>query len=171
VVLALLLYLLGLPSCPVDGYVTSEYGYRTDPITHRRKWHKGLDIGAPEGTPIRAMWDGRVKIVHRSHRGYGNNVVVQTGSRTVRFAHMHKVHVERGQEISKGDVIGLVGESGRATGPHLHLEIWERGRSTDPGLFLWQCRSLLVRGALGSGPPTTVGGDSAEPQSVESHPR
>jgi murein DD-endopeptidase MepM/ murein hydrolase activator NlpD len=118
--------------------VTSEYGMRSDPITHRGRWHRGLDVGAPKGTPIRSLWAGKVLTVRRA-RGYGKWVFIRTGKRIVRFAHMNEIFVKRGDTVKRGEVIGTVGETGRATGPHLHLEMWERGKTSDPRRDLHLC--------------------------------
>ena len=138
--LGLMLFLLQLvPSCPTEGFRTSPYGRRHDPITHRWKYHKGLDIGAPEGTAIRSMWPGTVVQVRSMRRGYGNYVIVRSGRFTVLFAHLDEILVDEGASVKHGSLVGLVGQSGRATGPHLHVEVRRDRRRVDPDKFLQHC--------------------------------
>jgi murein DD-endopeptidase MepM/ murein hydrolase activator NlpD len=119
-----------IPRWPVDGVVTSPYGFRM------RGWspdlHHGVDVAAPEGTPIRAMQGGTVE--HAGPRGtYGLLVVIRHG-RNVRtlYAHLSRVDVREGDRVRGGQPIGAVGRTGNATGPHLHFEVWRWGRSDDP---------------------------------------
>lgn len=119
-----------IPRWPVDGVMTSPYGVRL------RGWspgmHHGVDVAAPTGTPIRAMKNGRVEHAG-AWGGYGLSVVIDHG-RNVRtlYAHMSRIDVSAGQRVRGGDVIGAVGATGNATGPHLHFEIWRWGRTEDP---------------------------------------
>ncbi|MFP5221972.1 MAG: peptidoglycan DD-metalloendopeptidase family protein [Acidobacteriota bacterium] len=117
---------------PVSGEVTSEYGWRRDPFTGQRAWHGGMDIAAPEGTPVRAARDGTVVFSGRE-RGYGNLVVVEHegGVRTY-YGHNKANEVTEGQSVKAGQVLAQVGQTGRATGPHLHFEVRVDGRSVDP---------------------------------------
>jgi murein DD-endopeptidase MepM/ murein hydrolase activator NlpD len=119
-----------VPRWPVDGQVTSPYGLRL------RGWspdlHYGVDVAAPLGTPVRAMKAGRVG--YAGARGaYGLCVIVEHGGslRTV-YAHLSRIDVQVGQRVSGGDPLGAVGRTGNATGPHLHFEVWRRGRAEDP---------------------------------------
>lgn len=117
---------------PVSGELTSEYGWRRDPFTGQRAWHAGIDIAAPEGTPVRAARDGTVVFSGRE-RGYGNLVVVEHegGVRTY-YGHNKANEVAEGQGVKAGQVLAQVGQTGRATGPHLHFEVRVDGRSVDP---------------------------------------
>lgn len=117
---------------PVSGELTSEYGWRRDPFTGQRAWHGGMDIAAPEGTPVRAARDGTVVFSGRE-RGYGNLVVVEHegGVRTY-YGHNKANEVTEGQSVKAGQVLAQVGQTGRATGPHLHFEVRVDGRSVDP---------------------------------------
>ncbi|KAF0234720.1 MAG: peptidase M23B family [Desulfovibrionaceae bacterium] len=117
---------------PVSGELTSEYGWRRDPFTGQRAWHGGMDIAAPEGTPVRAARDGTVVFSGRE-RGYGNLVVVEHegGVRTY-YGHNKTNEVAEGQSVKAGQVLAQVGQTGRATGPHLHFEVRVDGRSVDP---------------------------------------
>ena len=118
-------------------FVTSLYGYRIHPISGGRQFHWGLDIGLPEGTPLRAGLDGVVVAVGYDAGGYGNFVVVEcSDGNQVRFAHCHEVFVVVGDEVSRTDVIATVGNTGASTGAHLHIEISRDGRRLNPIFFL-----------------------------------
>ena len=117
---------------PVSGRLSSNYGWRRSPFGGFRSKHHGIDIAAPQGTPIRVVGPG---IVLRSTRwgGYGNMVDIYHGRGVVtRYAHMSRVLVQRGDYLRRGDILGLVGSTGRSTGPHLHFEIRIRDTSVNP---------------------------------------
>jgi murein DD-endopeptidase MepM/ murein hydrolase activator NlpD len=123
----------GVPSAwPVGGQVTSYFGMRASPISGRWKMHPGMDISAAAGTAVEATAPGRVTFAgYRS--GYGNTIVVDHGdSLKTLYAHLSRVHVVRGELVEQNEVIGAVGSTGRATGPHLHYEVRFRGRPVDP---------------------------------------
>ena len=129
---------LTLPTLyPVDvPYRSSSYGWRHDPILGIRAFHNGLDFSAAEGEPIRATADGRVKRVGRGP-DYGKFVVIDHGDRLeTRYAHASKILVNEGDLVQREDVIALVGNTGRSTGPHLHYEIRYKNRSLDPRQYL-----------------------------------
>ncbi len=122
--------------------LSDRYGMRTDPFTKKKAFHGGLDFKAKRGTPIFSPADGIVRIASRKY-GFGLLVELQHGrgffpgkKKTVRyrtrFAHLSKIDVRRGQKVKRGDLIGLVGSTGRSTGPHLHYEIIINGRRTNP---------------------------------------
>ncbi len=117
---------------PVRGYVTSPYGYRTSPFTGARQFHSGLDIGAAQGTPIRAAMAGRV-----SATGYdvnsGNYVVVthHSGYRTF-YGHLDVIRTSVGTYVKTGDRIGDVGSTGLSTGSHLHFTVFKNGVTVNP---------------------------------------
>lgn len=141
--IVVLLWLLQLtPACPAEGWVTSEYGYRQDPMTHRRKFHQGIDIANKAGTPVRIPWQGVVVRVSRS-RWSGRYVVVRSGEIQLTFLHLQEATVAKGDQLQKGDQIGLMGSSGRATGPHVHLEMRYGGKTKDPAMALLMCPRLL----------------------------
>lgn len=133
--LILMCFVLGCTSCsiprwPVDGIMTSPYGLRL------RGWspdmHEGVDVSAPEGTPVRAMKSGRVD--HAGSWGaYGLSVMISHGPnvRTL-YAHLSRIDVSEGERVDGGEQIGAVGQTGNATGPHLHFEVWRWGRPEDP---------------------------------------
>ena len=108
---------------PVDGVISSQQGWRQDPINGQTRYHAGTDIAAPEGTPVRAVSEGRV-IESGPKGGYGNTVVIQTGDgRKMLYAHNNQNFVRVGDWVSRGDAIAEVGSTGRATGPHVHFEV------------------------------------------------
>lgn len=117
---------------PVKGLLTSGFGYRADPFTGRRSFHSGIDIVAPRGQEIRATGDGLVTKAGRD-LGLGNAVYVSHGFGIVtRYGHMSKINVDSGQRVQRGDVIGYVGSSGRATSSHLHFEVLLNGATMNP---------------------------------------
>lgn len=117
---------------PVSGYITSPFGMRKSPFTGKLRFHAGMDIGAPMGTPIKAPARGVVIFAGRDG-GYGNSVeVYHCGNMSTRFAHMSKIKAVSGQIVNKGDVLGYVGSTGRSTGPHLHYEVLIDGLPTNP---------------------------------------
>lgn len=121
---------------PVEGTLTSDFGHRHHPILHRRMMHYGVDIGAPAGTPIRALRDG---VVTRSERmgTYGNVVFVDHGDGLqTRYAHARTLLVKPGERVQQGQTLATVGSTGRSTGPHLHFEVRQDGEAIDPTAFL-----------------------------------
>ncbi len=117
---------------PVKGLLTSGFGYRADPFTGRRTFHQGIDIVAPRGQEIRATGDGLVTKAGRDH-GLGKAVYVSHGFGIVtRYGHMSKINVKAGQKVRRGDIVGLVGSTGRATGNHVHYEVRVDGKAQDP---------------------------------------
>lgn len=121
---------------PIQGRLTSYFGRRNLGMGTAR-FHAGIDIAAPSGTPIMAARSGTVVYAGWSNRGYGNLVKIRhSGNDESWYAHQSKVLVSVGQSIKQGDVIGLIGSTGLSTGPHLHLEIHEAGKAIDPLSYL-----------------------------------
>jgi len=121
---------------PVRGLITHGYSWRNDPITGLRAFHRGLDISARRGTPITSSADGVVTFAGWNGT-YGRCVEVSHGyGLTSRYGHMRKILVQSGDSVRKGQTIGEVGSSGRATGPHLHYEVLENGKVVDPVRYL-----------------------------------
>lgn len=120
--------------------VTSTFGYRTDPFTYRPSFHSGIDFGAKENDPVFATADGKV-VSTGSDRFHGNNIVIEhsKGLRTW-YMHLNKILVHPGDDVEKGSQIGLVGSTGRSTGPHLHYEVIKNGESIDPKPYLKSTR-------------------------------
>ena len=115
---------------PVEGTITSPQGYRTDPITGEISYHSGTDISAPEGTPILAAADGTVTIANATDNwggSYGYYVKIDHGGGlTTLYAHCSSICVTVGQQVLAGQVVAYVGQTGRATGPHLHFEMHDK---------------------------------------------
>lgn len=121
---------------PIEGWFSHGYGWRKDPWTGKRQFHRGIDIVAHANTEIRAPGDG---VVSRSGRysDLGRSIDIAHGYGFVtRYAHMNKILVKPGQRIQRGEVIGLVGSTGRSTGAHLHYEIFRDGRRVNPWKYL-----------------------------------
>lgn len=117
---------------PLAGWLSSGYGTRKDPFDGSADFHPGLDISANRGTPVRATADGTVKSAGYNGN-YGNAVLIEHGfSISTRFGHLSRFAVREGQEIHRGDVVGYVGSTGRATGAHLHYEILLNGQPINP---------------------------------------
>ncbi|MDE2607731.1 MAG: M23 family metallopeptidase [Burkholderiales bacterium] len=112
--------------------ITSGFAMRFHPILHKWIWHKGIDYGAPTGTPVRTVGDGRV-VFAGQQTGYGNVIEIDhgKGDETV-YAHLSRINVKLGQMVTRGQFIGNVGATGWATGPHLHFEFRENGKELDP---------------------------------------
>ncbi len=121
---------------PIEGRVSSEYGYRVHPIYGTRRLHAGLDVAAPAGTPIASSADG-VVIFSGTQGGYGQTVIVDHGGGiTTLYAHMSRLGSSNGQQVSRGEVIGYVGTTGSSTGNHLHFEVRVNGGPADPRGYL-----------------------------------
>jgi len=119
-----------------DGWISSYFGYRTDPFNGRREWHPGVDIAGELGEPVVAVAAGIVTYAGK-HGGYGNLVQINHGNGFVtRYGHNSKVLVKVGETVSKGQEIALMGSTGRSTGPHCHFEVWRSGRVVNPIKYL-----------------------------------
>jgi murein DD-endopeptidase MepM/ murein hydrolase activator NlpD len=115
--------------------VASGYGVRIDPVYHVRRMHTGMDFTAPIGTDIYATGNGTVTFVGWK-QGYGNTVVIDHGfGYSTLYAHLYKSLVRVGHKVKRGDVIALVGNSGKSTGPHLHYEVRLQNHPIDPRNF------------------------------------
>lgn len=127
-----------VPSGTPTDYVriSSPFGSRIHPITHKRHGHKGIDLAAPRNTPVYATADGVVTYSGRNG-GYGNFVKLnhQNGYKTA-YAHMNKISVRKGKTVKKGDLIGYVGSTGASTGNHLHYEVYYQDKLIDPATVL-----------------------------------
>jgi murein DD-endopeptidase MepM/ murein hydrolase activator NlpD len=125
---------VSIPSlAPVSDFqLRSGFGVRRHPIRRKRRMHKGADLAAPIGTPIVASADG---IISRADwfGSYGLYVAIEHGSQIqTRYGHMSRLNVAVGQRVSRGEVIGFVGSTGRSTGPHLHYEVRIADEAVDP---------------------------------------
>lgn len=138
----------GTMSMPVAGHVTSGYGMRFHPILQFVKMHKGIDIGAPYGSPIHAAMDGVVAFAGRSG-GYGNFVKLSHGGGLASgYGHMSRIAVAPGTHVSQGQIIGYVGSTGLSTGPHLHYELWRNGAAVNPRSISFSTVQQLSGAAL-----------------------
>jgi murein DD-endopeptidase MepM/ murein hydrolase activator NlpD len=118
------------------GIVSSVFGMRTDPFDGAAKFHQGVDIAAPAGTPVKAAADGKV-VFSGQLAGYGNLVEVDHGNGWVtRYGHNAANLVAAGDEVKAGQTLGLVGSTGRATGPHVHFEVRKAGKAVNPDNLL-----------------------------------
>ena len=118
--------------------VASGYGWRNDPVYHTRRFHAGMDFTAPIGTDVYATGNAKVTFTGWK-QGYGNCVIIDHGfNYETLYAHLSKSLVRKGQNVKRGDVIALVGNTGKSTGPHLHYEVHYKGHAVDPRNFYFQ---------------------------------
>ena len=121
---------------PLD-YVTvnSRYGYRKDPVYRCERFHDGIDLKCNYGN-VYSMLPGVVKEVHRGNRGYGNYVILQHGSIECLYGHLSVIVVNENDVVEAGDIVAISGNTGKSTGPHLHLRLRKGGKSIDPQPFV-----------------------------------
>jgi len=125
----------GSSSLPVKGRVSSDFGIRADPFNGSTRRHSGVDLSAPTGAPVQAARSGRVRFAGE-RGGYGNLVIIDHGGGIETwYAHLSDIQVQAGSRISARQQLGEVGQTGRATGPHLHLEVRKNGSPIDPSSF------------------------------------
>ena len=126
-------------ACPLKSYtrVSSEYGWRKNPVSGVNRLHAGIDLAAPGGTPIYAAASGYVQVAGWSSGGYGNYVIIYHGSMSdgnaysTLYGHMRSVATSAGKYVKQGELIGYVGSTGNSTGNHLHLEVWKGGKKAN----------------------------------------
>jgi murein DD-endopeptidase MepM/ murein hydrolase activator NlpD len=111
--------------------VTSHYGWRIDPITGKKEFHKGVDIKAEYNTPIYAPIDGII-IFSGEKKGYGNTIILRNKNEKFLFAHLSRLNVKVKDRVKQGDLLGYTGSSGKSTGPHLHLEYIKNSKYENP---------------------------------------
>jgi peptidoglycan hydrolase FlgJ len=117
---------------PVQAPVSSMFGLRADPFSHKDRMHNGIDLAAPAGTKISAPLAGTV-VSAGYENGYGNSILIQhPGGLQTRYAHLGLMNVKAGDVVASQQVIGNVGNTGRSTGPHLHFEMLRMGKAIDP---------------------------------------
>jgi murein DD-endopeptidase MepM/ murein hydrolase activator NlpD len=136
---------LGLPSVdnsmmpavwPVRGEISSGFGVRMDPFSGEGVRHAGIDISAPYGSPVEATADGIV-VVAEPDAGYGREILIDHGNGlSTMYGHLSQINVVVGQEVKRGQIIGTIGMTGKATGPHLHYEVHIHDAPVDPTKFL-----------------------------------
>jgi murein DD-endopeptidase MepM/ murein hydrolase activator NlpD len=113
--------------------ISAYFGFRPDPFTRKTTMHYGIDFTGSIGTPVHVTGDGIVIEAEYSFNGYGKQIVVDHGfGYKTRYAHLSKIGVKTGEKVKRGEVVGLLGNTGRSTGPHLHYEVLLRNSSTDP---------------------------------------
>lgn len=137
-----------------DARWTSSFGVRSDPFRGRAAMHGGIDMAGPVGTPIYATADGTVATAAWNSGGYGNLVEVGHGAGiATRYGHLSRIMVNPGERVRRGQLIGLMGSTGRSTGSHLHYEVRIDGRAVNPLPFLQSGQALaaLQRGTGGQG--------------------
>jgi murein DD-endopeptidase MepM/ murein hydrolase activator NlpD len=146
--------LAGAPSLwPLEGRVASSFGERQDPFNGEGEFHTGIDIDAPTGTPVRAAGEGDV-IGASMRAGYGREVLLDHGhGLTTLYGHLSSMAVLPGDHVTRGQVIGYVGQTGRATGPHLHYEVRVHNVPVNPHKFL---RTTYEEAEFG-GAPAAIG--------------
>ena len=128
---------LSFAIAPLDGRLTSTFGERPDPFTGASRFHNGIDIAAPLGAPIAAPAAGRVTRLERGAAGYGDMLEIDHGQGYVtRYGQLSAFDVSLGDAVAAGQIIARVGQSGRATGPHLHLEVYKDAVVIDPASVL-----------------------------------
>ncbi len=117
-------------------WISSYFGSRNDPFTFRLRTHSGIDFVGPRNTEIYSTAKGNVTLVKHSRRGYGNEVVIDHGfGYSTRYAHLNEILVKEGQKVERGELIGLMGSTGRSTGTHLHYEVRLNNRPKNPLYF------------------------------------
>jgi len=122
---------------PLEGRLGSSFGQRDDPFNGEGAFHAGIDIDAPYGTPVRAAADGEVASASATASGYGREVVLNHGHDvSTCYGHLSAMAVSAGQQVTRGQIIGYVGTSGRATGPHLHYEVRVHKVPVNPHKYL-----------------------------------
>ncbi len=121
---------------PVHAPISSAFGLRKDPFSHQTRFHKGLDLAAPEGMKVMAALPGTV-VSAGYENGYGNTILIQhSGGLQTRYSHLASMNVKAGDMVVSQSTLGTVGDTGQSTGPHLHFEVMRMGQPVDPLLSL-----------------------------------
>jgi len=147
---------------PVDrANLTSGFGIRTDPFRSRAAMHPGIDLAAPLGTPVYATADGIVDRSEWNDGGYGNLIEIDHGQGIqTRYGHLSERIAQPGQRVRRGDLIGLMGSTGRSTGSHLHYEVRVAGQAVDPIPYVPNGATMVAarqqREALAEGGPRSA---------------
>lgn len=128
--------------CPIlGGRITEQFGFRVDPFTGKIAAHKGIDIPMPTGTSVLATAEGIIKVAKTNYtlnKSYGQEIVIDHGyGYETRYAHLSDVFVRKGQKVKRWEIIGEVGETGKATGPHLHYEVLYKKKPQNPENFIY----------------------------------
>jgi murein DD-endopeptidase MepM/ murein hydrolase activator NlpD len=119
-----------------SGWISSFFGKRTDPMTGKASWHRGIDFAGKYGNEVIAVSDGVVSWSGDRY-GFGNLVEIKHGNGYVtRYAHNQELNVAVGDQVQQGETIALMGSTGRSTGPHVHFEVWHNGKAVDPAKYV-----------------------------------
>ena len=122
---------------PAKGWINNGFGWRISPFTGEREFHKGLDIAAKKGSSVITPADGYVSVVVKNDYSFGNYITISHGyGYKTRYGHLNKILVKKGQAVKRGDTIGLVGNTGRSTGSHLHYEVFVEGVQVNPKRYI-----------------------------------
>ena len=127
------------PILPKSGSyrMASPFGYRTDPVSGGTRFHAGQDFAADVGYPVYVTGDGVVEKVNYGFTGYGNEIIIDHGfGYRTRYAHLSRIDVAKGMKVTRGDQIGAIGKTGKATGPHLHYEVIYKGNAINPYSYM-----------------------------------
>ena len=117
--------------------MASPFGYRTDPVYGGMRFHAGQDFAADVGYPVYVTGDGVVEKVNYGFSGYGNEIIIDHGfGYRTRYAHLSSIDVAKGMKVTRGDQIGAIGRTGKATGPHLHYEVIYKGNAINPYSYM-----------------------------------
>jgi murein DD-endopeptidase MepM/ murein hydrolase activator NlpD len=118
--------------------IGSGFGYRTDPFYRTQRFHTGIDFTAPRGVEVYATADGTIESVNTEIWGYGQHIIINHGNGfTTLYGHLSMFKVKRGQIVKRGQLIGLVGTTGKSTAPHLHYEVHKNGEKLNPAYFFY----------------------------------
>ncbi len=118
--------------------IGSGFGYRTDPFYRTQRFHAGIDFTAPRGVEVYATADGVVSLVKTEIWGYGQHIVINHGNGfETLYGHLSKFKVKTGQRVKRGQLIGLIGSTGKSTAPHLHYEVHKNGEPLNPAFFFY----------------------------------
>lgn len=140
---------------PIEGRVTSSFGERQDPFNDEGAFHSGIDIAAAYGTPVRATADGDVATAGWG-TGYGREIMIDHGHAiSTIYGHLSSIAVIAGQHVTRGEIIGYVGQSGRATGPHLHYEVRVHSVPVNPHKYLRESYEQLQTAQASGGPKSS----------------
>lgn len=124
--------------------INSNFGYRTDPIFRCTRFHDGIDLRCSY-TCVYSMMPGTVRKVRFGNRGYGNYVVLEHGDIECLYGHLSRIFVTEGEPISAGTVVAISGNTGKTTGPHLHIRMRKAGKSVDPRPFIDYLNDYITR--------------------------
>ena len=171
----------GLIGWPVTDHTPSTgFGYRSDPFTHRQRWHDGVDLGQPCGDPARASLDGTVTYTGWAG-GYGNRIILKHADRSghtfeTAYSHLSQIDVTVGQAVKQAETIGRIGSTGRSTACHMHFEVILDGAYVDPMRFLTgdQTKAALSRrvgSRMPQGMPSPSGTDTSSPYASTRTPK